>query len=41
MVLDRGLSFPVKLEQGWVGTVHLDWPSIEDAGIEHLTVRFK
>ena len=31
----------VKTEMGWVGAVHLDWPTIEDAGIEALTVRFK
>lgn len=41
VIMDRPLVFPVKTEQGWVGAIHLDWPSIEDSGVEGLTVRFK
>lgn len=41
IVLDRGMPFPIKTAVGWVGLVHLELPSIEDAGIERMTVRFK
>ncbi len=30
----------VKTLQGWQGRVHLDWPTIEDAGVEGMTIRF-
>lgn len=39
--LDRALIFPVKVDAGWQGLVHLDMPSIQDSGIEKLTIRFK
>lgn len=41
LILDRGMPFPIKTERGWFGAVHLDWPSIEDSGVEDLTIRFK
>lgn len=31
----------VKAALGWVGTIHFEVPSIEDAGIERMTIRFK
>ncbi|PRW56123.1 band 7 [Chlorella sorokiniana] len=40
LILDRGLPFPVKTLQGWQGRVHLDWPTMEDAGVEAMTIRF-
>lgn len=41
ITIDRGMPFPVKTEVGWVGMVHLERPSVEDSGIERMTVRFK
>ncbi|KAL4457378.1 hypothetical protein ABPG75_012243 [Micractinium tetrahymenae] len=37
--IERGLPFPVK--PGWRATVHLDAPSLQNSGIESLTIRFK
>jgi hypothetical protein len=37
----RVLPAAVKLRVGWRGSVHLDTPSIEQSGIERLTIRFK
>ncbi|PSC69079.1 band 7 [Micractinium conductrix] len=41
ILIDRAMPFPVKTEAGWRGSIHIEWPSIEDSGIERLTVRFK
>lgn len=41
LIIDRGLPFPIKAALGWQGSVHLDWPSIEDSGVERMTVRFR
>ncbi|PSC69036.1 band 7 [Micractinium conductrix] len=37
--LERGMPFPVRA--GWRGEVHLDAPSLQEGGIEGLTIRFK
>ncbi|KAL4457386.1 hypothetical protein ABPG75_012251 [Micractinium tetrahymenae] len=41
ILLDRGMPFPIKTAMGWVGLIHLELPSIEDSGIERMTIRFK
>lgn len=39
VALDRELPFPVK--RRWTGVLHECRPTVQDSGIEHLTIRFK